>query len=306
MRKPTDKTALVTHRGCLDGTGCAAMFVWAGGKRENVIFKTPSHCMLTADEAAPFDEVWFADLCPASLENPAAGLSFWVCDHHATNVKKFGDDERCTFSMTHSGTSLMARETGFIEDRWRDIDFLKTGDPCWMEDRVELVKALEAYDLGRFDNWKGQRMADAAGTMSQEQMLETILHHGTDVLYETGITHRAEAMSNARRIYAEKAAETAYYFEFKPPGWGYASGTVNAGVTVSPEPWKNACAEAILKRAELAIIVDSTSWSLSFRSHDLDVSSMAAEFGGGGHKRAAGFKIASHDVLRAVVEEIFG
>lgn len=290
---------MVTHRGCLDGTGSAAVFVWAGGLRKNIIFKPPSDCMLKAYEVGDFDEVWFADLCPESLVDPAGGLPFWVCDHHVTNIKKFDGDPRCTFSMTHSGTSLLARETGIM--------FGPDGQPHdETEDLRFLIESLEAYDLGRFDSVMGQRMADCAGSMSQEQMLLHLITKGTGVLNDIEIISRAEAMASARNLYAQKAAESAHYFEFKPPGWGMASGTVDAGITVSPEPWKNACAEAILRRAELAIVVDSTSWTLSFRSKTLDVSSMAQEYGGGGHKRAAGFKIASHDILRAIVEEIFG
>lgn len=281
------------------------MFVWTGGKRENIIFKPPHDCALTPEEADPFDEVWFVDLCPKDLTDPAGGKTFWVCDHHATNVKKFGDDDRCTFSMVHSGTSLLARETGYIDEKWLEEDLSPDHDR-WIHDRVMIIKALEAYDLGRFDEWRGQRMADAAGSMSQETLLVWLLTHGPTVLYEPEIVYRATAMASARNIYAQRAAESALYLEFKPPCWGVASGTVDAGVAISPEPWKNAVAEEILRRAELAIIVDSTTWQLSFRSKTLDVSSMAQVFGGGGHKRAAGFKIGSHGILRAVLEEIFG
>lgn len=298
MRKPTSRTALVTHKRCLDGTGSAAVFIWSGGSRSNVIFKTPSDCLLTSDEAAPFDEVWFVDLCPHDLSDPAGGKPFWVCDHHKTNLERFGDHPCCTFSMSHSGTSLLARETGLLVG--------PDGNPHDETEALEeLIGALEAYDLGRFDNWRGQRMADAAGSMSQETMLQYLVSYGTGTLYNQEIVSRAEAMASARNIYAQKAAADALYLEFRPPGWGIASGTVDAGIAVSPEPWKNAVAEEILRTAELAIVVDISTWSLSFRSKTLDVSRMAQEYGGGGHKRAAGFKISSHDTLRAIIEEIF-
>lgn len=204
--------------------------------------------------------------------------------------------------MQHSGTSLLARELGFVDPSWREDD---VNLPLCKQDRLTIIKALEAYDLGRFDEWRGQRLADAAGTMSQDEMLSLLQIEGTGAWHSSEITWRAMGAAGARTLYAQKAAESALYLEFRPPGWGVASGTVDAGVSVSPEPWKNAVAEEILKRAELAIIVDSTSWQLSFRSKTLDVSSMAKAYGGGGHKRAAGFKISSHDALRALLEEIF-
>lgn len=307
MRKPTERTALVTHKGCLDGTGCAAVFIWSGGNRSNVIFKPPSSCMLTPEEAAPFDEVWFADLCPSSLEDPAGGKPFHVFDHHISNIKRFEGDPNCTFSIDHSGTSLLAQETDvFSRCGWggQNID-----EGRWVTDYERLVRALEAYDLGRFDHREGQFMADLAATLTQEQLLEMITdcgEHVSAVLNNVFSNATVEAARRARMIYAAKAAESALYTEFSPPGWDIASGMVNAGIAISPEPWKNAVAEEILKRAELAVIVDCTTWSLSFRSKTLDVSRMAQEYGGGGHMRAAGFKISSHNVLWAVLEEIFG
>lgn len=305
MRKPTERTALVTHRGCLDGTGCAAVFIWSGGLRQNVIFKPPHDCNLTPEEAAGFDEVWFADLCPDLSVEPACGLPFHVFDHHKSNMEKWGGSMNCTFSMTHSGTSLLAQETGvFAQCQW-GRESLDEGR--WVTDYERMVKALEAYDLGRFEHHEGQFMADFAGTLTQEQLLEMIIecgeHVGT-VLNNVENLAAVNAIRRSRILYAQKAAESALYFDWDPPGGEFRG--VPTGVSISPEPWKNAVAEEILRKAVLAIVVDSTSWSLSFRSKTLDVSKMAQEYGGGGHMRAAGFKISSHDILWSILEEVFG
>lgn len=254
--------------------------------------------MLTPEEAAPFDEVWFVDLCPQDLNDPSGGKPFWVCDHHITNIERHSGNPNCTFDIKYSGTSLLAKELGF-----RDVG---EGSPVKHDDGWELINGLQDYDLGRFGNFIGQRLADCAGTMSQEEMLDMFIVHGTEVWTADEVVGRAAGAAGARLNYAKKAAESALYMEFRPPGWGVASGTVNAGISISPEPWKNAVAEEILKKAELAIVFDSTSWTCSFRTKTLDVSKMAEEYGGGGHKRASGFKISSHDALRALLEEIFG
>lgn len=304
MRKPTARTALVTHRGCLDGTGCALVFIWAGGKRENIFFKPPSDCRLTPEEAAPFDEVWFADVCPQHLNDCAGGKPWLVFDHHLSNMQKFEKNPLCRFSMTHSGTSLLADELdvyGYCQWGSQNLELGR-----WVTDYERLVRALEAYDLGRFDYHEGQYLADLAGTLSQEQMLEILETIGVRVFVDTSYRSAVETAQRTRQAFAKKAAETALYTEFKPPGWGYASGTCDAAIAVSPEPWKNAVAEELLKKAELAIILDVSTWQVSFRSKTLDVSSMAKVHGGGGHKRAAGFKIPSHDVLQAILEELFG
>lgn len=38
-----EKAALVTHRGCMDGSTCAIVFLAAGGLRENIRFSSPNH-----------------------------------------------------------------------------------------------------------------------------------------------------------------------------------------------------------------------------------------------------------------------
>ncbi len=292
--KPTDKTALVTHRGCLDGTGSALMFLWAGGKRENIVFRNPSTAFLTPAEAANFDEVWFADVCPPSLDNePAGGKPFHVFDHHLSNMKKFADDPRCTFDMKKSGTSLMAQRLGII-----DTESL-TGVYV-----AELINALEAYDLGRFDEPMGVRLADAASSYTQDEMLDQLVMHGADIMYDQAIVSRADALSAVRNLYSEQAAKYAYSFQF--PGTG--DEIIECGMAVSPVYWKNEVALRILKDHDLALIVDPTTQMVSLRSKEggPDCSMIAARYGGGGHARAAGFKANGLQMLNALTETVIG
>ena len=310
MFKPTERTLLATHRGCLDGTGSALMFIWAGGLRRNVIFRNPGQCSLTAAELASFDvdEVWFADLCPASLEDPAGGLPFHVFDHHLSNVQRHGDDPRCTFDMTKSGTSLLARELNVI----RPADpFPRYG--LAMELNVqELIDALEAYDLGRFDNREGQRLADAAGTYTQDEMLDILILNGPDTMFHRDIVSRAEAMASVRKIYAEQAARNARIEEWDAVDVGSLDCTpVRVAVAVSPVYWKNAVAMGMLARPEapqVAVIIDPTTQMVSLRSlpGGPDCSVMAGLYGGGGHARAAGFKASGGKMLEALSRTVFG
>ncbi len=269
------------------------MFIWAGGKRENIFFRNPSTCFLTPEEAKPFEEVWFADVCPTSLEDPAGGLPFHVFDHHVSNQRKFGNDERCTFDMNKSGTSLMAQQLGILE--YED----GTGDIC------DLIEALEDYDLGRFDKPRGVRLADVASSYTQEQMLEVLMERDVEeILYDRDLTHRAEALSAVRNLYAEQAAKYAYSFQF--PGTGDT--IIECGMAVSPVYWKNEVAQRILKDHDLALIVDPTTQMVSLRSKEggPDCSMIAGRYGGGGHARAAGFKANGLQMLNALTEAVIG
>lgn len=292
--KPTDKTGLVTHRGCLDGTGSALMFLWAGGKRENIVFRNPSTAFLTPSEAASFDDVWFADVCPPSLDNePAGGKPFHVFDHHLSNMKKFGDDPRCTFDMKKSGTSLMARELDVVDEETMAGALVS-----------ELVSALEAYDLGRFDEPMGVMLADAASSYTQDEMLDKLVKHGPGVIFDDEIISRAAALSSVRNIYSDQAAKYAYSFQFPDTG----DSIIECGMAVSPVYWKNEVAVRILKDHDLALIVDPTSQMVSLRSKPggPDCSIIAARYGGGGHARAAGFKANGLQMLNALTEAVIG
>ena len=298
MLKPTDKTVLVSHKGCLDGTGSAWMFLEAGGRIERIIFRNPSMLVFSPGELpADADEVWYADCCPPDLTDPTCGIPFRVFDHHMTNQAKFKDDPRCTFVMERSGTSLMSQVLGVSRDS--EGNYLTTG-------MSSLIQALEAYDLGNFDNEIGMYLSDLAASYSQQEMLSLLFIKNSHVLYDAVLLARVEAARAIRDQYAAGAGARAHYFEFKPPGWGNASGTVNAGVISSPVYWKNAVAEEILKKAEVAIIIDPVGGMVSLRSHTIDVSAIAVAMGGGGHKRAAGFKLNLHSLMNAVIDEVFG
>lgn len=309
MIRPTSKTALVTHKGCLDGTGSALVFIWAGGRRDRIIFKNPSMLVLS-DEDVPSDvtDIWYADCCPPTMGDPAAGRPFLVFDHHVSNERAFGDDGRCTFDMGRSGSSLMAHVLGQID----------SSDSFEMEGRRELIKALESYDLGRFDYEPGQRLSDVAVTYSQEQMLDLMIERGSyGTLYDRDLTCRAEAMASVRNLYADSAAHSALYSHINvpsSPGIEHTlqdtCGRIRIGMSSSPVYWKNEVSERILDsgKADMAVIIDLTGGMVSLRSRPSgpDCSIIADLYGGGGHACAAGFKIKSSDrVLELLSNEVF-
>lgn len=280
------------------------MFVMAGGRRDRILFRNPSGLILKP-EAVPADvtEIWYADCCPPDLADPACGRQFLVFDHHISNAQKFGDDPRCTFDMHRSGTSLMAHVLGLMpteEDLTTAFRKYDSFSP--------LVEALEAYDLGRFDNEAGQRLADIAASYSQEELLDLMIERDPEgILYDRDLTARAEALSSVRELYAESALRSCRRIQdFRAPGWPEEHPAVTAAVAVAPVYWKNAVAEKLLETVDVAIIIDVVGGMVSFRSRDVDVSTMATAMGGGGHMRASGFKANSWDMLRALMNEVFG
>lgn len=302
--RPTPGTALLTHRGCLDGTGSALVFIWAGGRRDRILFKNPSMLVLSSDDV-PSDvtDVWYADCCPPTMDDPAAGRDFLVFDHHVSNERAHRGDPRCTFDMKRSGTSLLAHVLGQVDD----------SDSLEMEGRRDLIRALESYDLGRFDHEPGQRLADAAATYSQEEMLDLMIELGPNgTLHDRDLTCRAEAMASVRNLYADSAIRSVFYSSLMLPAVaGFFDAPIRIGVSSSPVYWKNEVSERILDsgKVDVAVIIDTTGGMVSLRSRPSgpDCSVIAGLYGGGGHARAAGFKIKSGAwALELLSNRVFG
>ena len=272
------------------------MFILAGGERRNIVFRNPTGCVMRRDELPKdADEVWYADCCPDNMADPTDGLPFRVFDHHLSNARRHSADKRCIFDMDLSGTSLMARELGLTDD----------SDVKLFPELRRLISALEAYDLGRFDNADGQFLADLAATYTQDQMLDSLLDN-LNRIFDSALLHaRADAIAAVRKLYAEKAAEYARFVVIEDMLWGQ----LKVGVAVSPVYWKNEVALRILHsgRADLAMIIDPTSQMVSLRSlpGGPDCSVIAGSYGGGGHARAAGYKGNGEAMLQALMEEVF-
>lgn len=300
MIRPTNGTLLITHRGCLDGTGSALVFVLAGGRRDRITFRSPTTLTLKYDEV-PSDvtEVWYADCCPPTMIDPAAGRPFRVFDHHVSNQRHFGSDPRCVFDLNRSGTSLLADVLGITIDA----------------DHRELIAALEAYDLGRFDHVLGMCLADAAGTYTQDELLDLMIRLGpSGVLRDRDIISRGAAMESIRMLYADSAERAAVYSTLIVPntsGIALSLSSIRIGTSASPVYWKNEVAERILNsgKADVAVIVDVIGGMVSLRSrgNGPDCSLIAALYGGGGHAKAAAFKIKNGKrMLDLLSTEVFG
>lgn len=282
--KPSRRTVLVTHRSCLDGTGSALMFLWAGGLRSNVMFRNPSGLVLDRSELPDeAEEVWYVDCCPTDLLNPAAGLPFRVFDHHVSNARLHTGDARCTFDMSRSGTSLLAAMLGWNPDEESPL--------------TNLVHAFEDYDLARFENQAGMRLADIASTYEQEQLLNVFsCRTPLRILQDGELSARADGARSVRELYCEQASRAAPDFR-----WTFIEpiGSLHVALAAMPRDWKNQTACLILDTrpaVDLVVVIDAMGSNVSFRSRPggPDCSVIAGLYGGGGHATAAAFKCGTH------------
>lgn len=295
--KPGPRTALVTHRNCLDGSGCAAVFVWAGGDSKNIFFRDPRKCALSAEEAAPFDEVWFADVCPPDLTDPAGGKPWLVFDHHETNINRHEGNPNCNFNRGYCGTSLLAR-------------FLAVRD-SEHQGRQRCIAAIEHHDLGRFNASDDvMYIANLAVCKSQDSMVTLLSHLGDDIFSDNDYLQQSRAICDYHDILAEKCASVAYGAEYEHP----TDGPVWVAITSGPHLCVNTIANRVLdgraiggKVPAIAVVVayDANSVSLRTRSASApNVARIAELYNGGGHPAAAGFGL-DRRAMKRLFELVF-
>ncbi len=299
--RPTDRTALVTHRNCLDGTGCAVIFEMAGGNGENVFFRDPRKSALTPEEAAPFDEVWFADVCPPDLTDPAGGKPWWVFDHHETNVNRHLGNPGCVFRKDQCGCSILASNVVNAQGV-----SLRNNREC-----ERIITMIEHHDLGRFDaDPDVMFIANLAVSVDQRTMVSMLSYYQEDIFSNGDFRARAQAIGDYHKILAEKSISNSYATELTHPD----GSVIKLAIVVSPHFNVNTVANTILDGRKVGKLVpgavavvcyDAACVSLRSRgTNPVNVARIAELFGGGGHPQAAGFGL-DRSAMKRLFELVF-
>lgn len=268
---PRKNILVLYHAHCTDGWTAA----WTAWKKFG---DTAEYLPATYQSGEVFDvegrEVYFLDYCP----EPKALASYvelarivLVLDHHKSAAETCAEFSCCCFDMGRSGAAMawdyfhpdVKRPllVNYVEDRdlWRWV----------LPDSRTISAALSSYAHGDFELW--QKLVD---------LCENIVDRS--VLYREG-----RAIERSRAVDIAACKRNAMRGDFA----GYKNvPIVNASVNIS---------EVLNELATKDFF--AVGWSqlsngvfrYSLRSvGDFDVAAIAARFGGGGHKNAAGFSSA--------------
>lgn len=276
------KNIVIYHRKCPDGF-CAAWIAKNYLKEENTKFVPMSY----GDTLPKVDgkDVYIFDISfpPEVITEMCSKANFVVLrDHHKTAVEQFvgyqaPENSDILFDIEYSGAKLADRY--FVSDELRGglghnwlVDYTEDRD-LWkweLANSREICAALSTYPFS-FKVW------DYLATINPEELVEM----GTGIMaYQTQCVTRAAA--NA--------------FEVKVAGYDVLCVNVAEATLISDVAGELAKGRPFgLSFAYLSPGV--VQWSLRSRESELDVSAIAKQFGGGGHKKAAGF-------ITRTVEEI--
>lgn len=280
------------HFPCPDGFGSAwSMFQYftkyppTGEYR--VTFQRESHRWETTKSLLAKKDlskkiILYFDICPTldlleEIHSKAATVL--VYDHHKSAMEECGHLDYCYFDMKRSGAGIawdefMGRKgekRPFMIDLIEDQDLWKWEIP----DAGKYLVVMETFKYD-FDEW-----TTFAARLETPEGREEILKEGTAM--------DAYRRTVVRRLVAGKI--------HKLTVGGHVLPAVNASVLQSP------VGNILAKKGPAGAVyyTQGKKWNFSLRSTDegLDVSVIAKQYGGGGHRNAAGFSIPTLEDLAA-------
>jgi oligoribonuclease NrnB/cAMP/cGMP phosphodiesterase (DHH superfamily) len=199
-----------------------------------------------------------------------------VLDHHKSAQETCGDLDFCTFDMNHSGAYLA----------WAYL---------FPDDNVPLlIRYIEDRDLWKWEMEHGKEIlsvVDSVGkTFDEWDYLDAQLDAKESVRF-----NRVKAMGEGILSYKENLINSLLKNSYRINVLGYDVPVVNA-------PFFQSEMAAELAQGEpfaAAYYFNGTEYRFSLRSTDEgeDVSEIAIEFGGGGHRNASGFLLTDLSVL---------
>ncbi len=296
-----EDTILVTHQNCMDGSGCAVMFLAAGGKKENIKYVAAGQVerFVKNDPVFKTDKfIIFADVglnVPEYADVLERRGSCVILDHHKTS-NHLSRRHWCTIEMDACGTELLRR-------------YLVN---------AKLMKEIQPSDAYRkfaaiiddHDRWirNDSRSSDLAMIMTfvgQDKFIDLFRRPELRFIDEQFWTpfelQSLQILTRKRRENIDKALKRVKKREVNLPA--YFTYPVKIAYVITSEPNVSLLLDEVLAAntdCMISVCVDFDRGAVSLRSKgDFDVADFAAIFGGGGHRAASG-----HPFPKGLVDDI--
>lgn len=265
-------TYIIHHGNCFDGFGAA----WVAA----TYLKKYNPTLIPMNYGEPMPDVKFGDVYLLDFSFPREDMIklekqnkfLVVLDHHKTAQANCEGLPFCTFDMNRSGAGLT----------W---DYFHQGKP-----RPKLIDVVEDRDLWRFNVPKAKELHAYIASYPKDLATWDQLEKDLEYDYNNSVNEGAAIL----RYHAQKTDEMAQFSTTQPIG-GFEVPVVNV-----PYNFASDVIHVLLQRnpqspfaASYFYRADGTK-QYSLRGHqdnNVDVSEIAKIYGGGGHRKAAGFEI---------------
>lgn len=293
-----EKAHLVTHRNCLDGCGCAIVFLSAGGQEENIHF-IPAGGLPSFVKKSPVMQtdafLIFADVGTTSLSITDALEKRGNCvllDHHATSNHMTGR-EWCDIRMDRCGSVLLA-EYLFVMLTYGGLS--------------EMITVIDNYDRGLFTMREGVEMAAWMNFVGQEKFIESfacsVETRFSDPNSIWGIEEQAvlDILFEREERWIDEALSRIKVYDIDWPV------KARVGYIITSCDAINRLLDTALERfpaVDIVVQINLDKNAVSIRGRaKYDLAEFARSFGGGGHPRAAGHPLPP-DLADLIIEGIY-
>lgn len=310
-----DAAVLVTHKGCMDGAGCAIMFCGAGGKRENVRFVAAGMVEKFIKSDPVFKSNKFLIFADVGLNTPKYADvlekrgNLVMLDHHNTSLHLMGrkwaeieeTNQRCGTRMLRDYLiEIVPPPNRITSSSWRVFANTLDDHDRWLR-QIPLSE-----DLATFMSFVGQESFIDRFSDPKERICQNIAAMRGKVLL-TPFEEDLLAILKRRRDEAiEECLKRCQVRSVTLPD----GSLVTMGIMITMEPNVSLLLNRLLEErqeVQVAVSISLEKGAVSMRSRggSPDVSQIAGLFGGGGHKAAAGHRL-PQDLNDLIVEHIYG
>jgi oligoribonuclease NrnB/cAMP/cGMP phosphodiesterase (DHH superfamily) len=275
MIEPSAIDLIIYHKDCTDGFGAAyAAWKLLGSKAEYYACKHGTAPPNVEDKTVAVLDFSFDNATTKKMIQDAAGLI--VIDHHKSAMVELHDISNTHFDMTHSGARLA----------W---DFFHPG-----KEAPKFIDYIEDRDLWKWELAYSKEFSAAFDMVPFE--FEEFEKYEDDSVFDDAVKRGSYILAYSKTV-VKKVCEKAVHRKFE----GMDIMVVNAS------HWMSEIGARLSPDCDFAMIWyydhEDRNIKVSLRSfHDtVDVSELSKRFGGGGHKKAAGFTLPGD----ALVDDLF-
>lgn len=265
MIDPNSINLVIYHGGCTDGYGAA----WAAWKLlgDRATYHPGRYGDPPPDvkgKVVAILDFSYDNLTTKSMINDADSLI--IIDHHKTAMVELHDVNCTHFDMNHSGAMLAWKFFHPGKEAPRMIKYIEDRD-LWKWELPYSKEFSAAFDMVQYDFEEFDKFIDDSAIDDAQERGAYILAYSKTVISK--ITKQA-----ARRKLHGKDV-----------------------LVVNSPHWMSEIGNALSVKCDFALIWyhdhDTNQVKVSLRAHhdDADVSEVAKKFGGGGHRKAAGFAL---------------
>lgn len=285
----------------MDGSGCAIMFVRAGGKRENVFYvaagMTDRFMKKDFEGFAGSKFVIFADigLQPDSryTDELEKRGNVVLLDHHKT-AQHLSGRHWCDIRMDACGTELTRQYLGLEDESSKALATLIQDHDLWLRkdpesERLASFTVFAGQDVF-VDRFLDRDVRERVFTKSEDEMMKIVEHR------RDGIIDQLLKKVQIRTVQWEN-----------PGDYGMTTKVARVGYIVSAEMNVSLMLDRMCQMypdIDIACQLNVERASVSLRSRNgYDVSKFAAAFGGGGHAAASGHRLPD-SIIKDIIERV--